>query len=56
MTSDDRSDLGFGSLKPAGGIAGVKREYRLAPTEGPTKGATHVFDHGDLSIVTAEAS
>lgn len=43
-------------MKPAGGIAGVRRDYRLAPTEEPTKGATHVFDHGDLSTVTAEAS
>lgn len=56
MASDDRSDLGFGSLKPAGGIPGVRREYRLAPTEERTKGATHVFDHGEASIVTAEAS
>ena len=56
MASDDRSDLGFGSLKPAGGIAGVRREYRLALTKEPTKGATHVFDDGEVPIVAAEAS
>ena len=56
MAPHDRSDLGVGSLKPAGGIAGGRREYRLARKEKPTMGARYTFDYGEASIVTPEVS
>ena len=56
MAPHDRSDLGVGSLKPATGIAGGRREYRLARKEKPTMGARHTIDGGEASIVTPEAS
>ena len=56
MAPHDRSDLGVGSLKPADGIAGGRREYRLARKEKPTLGERHTFDDAKVSIVTPEAS
>ena len=56
MAPHDRPDLGVGSMKPANGIAGGRREYRLARKEKPNLGARHTFDDTKVSIVIPAAS